>query len=557
MLLNLHVKNLALIDEVDIDFGKGLVVITGETGAGKSLVLGSVNIALGNKVNKDIIRNGKEFALVELTFLADEKVIDKLEEYDINTEDNIVTVSRKITDTRSISKINGETVNVTILKDIMSHLIDIHGQHDHQSLLYKSKHLEILDKYAGEEMTDVLTELSCSYREYNGLIKKVDEFNLDENEKLRELEFAQYEVNEIDDAELINGEDDQLENQYKKVSNGKSIVENLSNIDAIFNDNDGLKDLITKCIQLINEVDAEEVDGIRDELYNIEALLTDTSREVYSQVESFTFNPEELALIEKRLDSINHLKLKYGKTIDDILRYRDEKQSRIDELNNYDANYQKVKDSIENKKKEIIRFCEKASSIRKKAAISLQNKVTQALLDLNFLQVDFHISVDEKDDFNDKGYNEVEFLISTNPGEAARPLGKVASGGELSRIMLALKSILANEDDVDTLIFDEIDTGISGKTASMVAEKLNVISRSRQVICISHLAQIAAMADNHYLIEKNIQDNETFTNISKLDYDKSIEELVRISGGSKDSGSAVSLAKEMKEMADKTKNSLF
>ncbi|MBR3646475.1 MAG: DNA repair protein RecN, partial [Lachnospiraceae bacterium] len=394
------------------------------------------------------------------------------------------------------------------------------------------------------------------YREYNRLCKKLDDFNLDENEKLRELEFAQFEVDEIDNAELVIGEDKELEALYKCVSNGQTIVENLSNIESVFSDNDGLKDLIAKCIQLINEVDVEEVSGIRDELYNIEALMLDTSREVYSQVERFTYDPEELVNTEKRLDTINHLKLKYGNSIEQILDYRDEKQKRIDDLNDYDANYKKATDAIEAKRQEILELCQKASDIRMRVADNLQVDVIKSLQDLNFLHVDFKILVTTKDNFNEKGYNDVEFLISTNPGETVKPLGKVASGGELSRIMLALKSILAGEDDVDTLIFDEIDTGISGKTAAKVAEKLAVISDKRQVICISHLAQIASMADTHYLIDKSVDNNETFTNITQLSYDESINELVRISGGGLDSDSAVSLAKEMKKTADMFKKSM-
>lgn len=555
MLLNLHVKNLALIEEADIDFKEGLVVLTGETGAGKSLILGSVNIALGSKFTKDMIRAGKDFALVELTFSADENSRNILKEFDLNLDEDTITVSRKITDGRSVSKINGETVNVSILKKVMQALVDIHGQHDHQSLLYKNKHLEILDKFAFGKDESILKKVSDKYKEYNRLLDMLKDFNKDDTERTRELEFAQYEVGEIEDAELVEGEDLELEAEYKKSSNGQTVIENLGKINSVFSDNDGIAELIATCISLINDVDSddEEIRNIKDELYNLEALIHDVSREVYDYGNNLSYDPQRIKEIEKRLDVINHLKLKYGKTIEEVIAYRDEKQEIIDSLLHYEDNLNALKQKISECEKELERFCDELSIERKKEALNLEELVKQALNELNFLQVEFKIQVFRKESYGEKGFDDVEFLISTNPGEPARALGKVASGGELSRIMLAIKSILADEDDVGTLIFDEIDTGISGKTAGMVAAKLALISRKRQVICISHLAQIASMADSHYLIEKNINNNETFTKIKKLNYDESIEELVRISDGGQITESAIIHAKEMKDMADRTK----
>lgn len=555
MLLNLHVKNLALIEEVDVDFEKGLIVLTGETGAGKSLILGSINIALGNKATKEIIRQGKDYALVELTFSVDEKSKKKLEEYDINIDDDVITVSRKITDRRSVAKINGETVNVSILRNVMSELVDIYGQHDHQSLLYKNKHLEILDEFASAEIGSLKTNICLKYKEYLLLNEKLKNFEYDEATRMRELELIKFEVDEIDNAELTVGEDEALEVEYKKISNSQNIIENLAGIEQTLSENQGIKDLISSCIALINDVgsDDEKVRSIRDELYNIEALIQDLSREVYDYSVNITINPERLNEIEKRLNLINHLKLKYGNNISEILIYRNKKQEQLDMLLNYEENLYLLKEEISVLEKYITGLCCELSDIRSKAALELEKLVVKALKDLNFLQVDFKIQISRKNSFNENGFDDIEFLISTNPGEPVRSIGKVASGGELSRIMLALKSILANEDNIDTLIFDEVDTGVSGRTAGMVANKLAMISRMRQVICISHLAQIASMADAHYLIEKNIKDNETFTNIVKLSYEESIEELVRISGGSEITESAYIHAKEMKEVADRTK----
>ncbi|MBE5958042.1 MAG: DNA repair protein RecN [Lachnospiraceae bacterium] len=557
MLINLHVKNLALIEEVDIDFDKGLIVLTGETGAGKSLILGSVNIALGNKVSKDIIRAGKDNALVELTFLVDENCRKVLKKYDLDYDSDTVTVSRKITENRSISKINGETVNVIILKEVMSCLVDIHGQHDHQSLLYKSKHLEILDQFAYDDINSLKVEISNKYKEYTDLKKQLEDFDMDENERLRELEFAEFELNEIEDADIYEGEDDELEEEFRRISKSEDVFKSLNNVSEYLTGDRGLSDLAGSAITCINDVSDfdEQINGIKDELYNIESLIKDVSREIYDYSNTLSVDEERVREVEDRLNLINHLKMKYGKTIEAIREYGNEKRKIVDNLTNYESNLNSLKEKIEKSYSEISDLCSKLSKLRQVASAKLESLITEALIELNFLQVDFKISVTRKDDISENGFDDVQFLISTNPGEPPRELGKVASGGELSRIMLAIKSILAGMDDVGTLIFDEIDTGISGVTAAKVANKLAVISRKRQVICISHLAQIAAMADHHYLIEKNIEDNHTYTHISKLDYDESISELVRISGGETVTNSAINHAKEMKELAEKTKKS--
>ncbi|MCR5837144.1 MAG: DNA repair protein RecN [Lachnospiraceae bacterium] len=555
MLINLHVKNLALIEEVDIDFEKGLVVLTGETGAGKSLILGSVNIALGNKVSKEIIRAGKENALVELTFLADDNCKAILQKYDLDYDSDTVTVSRKITENRSVSKINGETVNLSILKEVMTCLVDIYGQHDHQSLLYKSKHLAILDQFASDDICELKNEISLKYKDYMDLKSRLKEFDMDENERVRELEFAEFELNEIEDAAITDGEDFELEEEYKRISKSEDIINSLNTIYDILSKDRGVSELSGTAIGYINDVADfdESLSGIKDELYNIEALVKDVSREIYDYTESLSFDEERVREVEDRLNLINHLKMKYGNSVEEINSYCEEKRKLVERLTNYETGLSDLNNQIDEVYSEITIMCEKLSKLRSVAAVKLEKQITEALVDLNFLQVEFEIQVTRKDSINENGFDDVEFLISTNPGEPPRELGKVASGGELSRIMLAIKSILAGMDDVGTLIFDEIDTGISGVTAAKVANKLAVISRKRQVICISHLAQIAAMADYHYLIEKNIQNNQTFTNISKLDYDESINELVRISGGETITDSALSHAKEMKELAEETK----
>ncbi|WP_278712565.1 DNA repair protein RecN [Eubacterium ventriosum] len=562
MLLNLHVKNLALIEEVDVDFEKGLIVLTGETGAGKSLILGSVNIALGNKASKDMIRKGTDYSLVELTFSVSENCAKQLKKYDIYMEeDNIITVTRKISEGRSISKINGETVNIKTLKNVMSLLIDIHGQHDHQSLLYTKNHLDILDKFAKDSILELKEQIKEEYSRYTKLIKKLEEFNIDEGQKSREIEFAEYEVNEIESANLKPEEDVQVEEEFKKLSNSKEIVSALSEIyNALsYETAGGLGDIINKAVMDINSIKGmdEKISQFQTELYDIDNLCRELTSQIYDYNSGMDFNPEYVREVEERLDVINHLKLKYGNSIEEILRYKEEKEEYLEKLNNMTDEMESVKNQISELEGTLNNLCTKLSEQRKKAAKELEVLVKQALVDLNFIAVEFEIQITRKESIGENGFDNVEFMISTNPGESVKPLVKVASGGELSRIMLAIKSILATEDDIDTLIFDEIDTGISGQTAMKVAEKMAKISRNHQVICISHLSQIAAMADSHYLIKKTADENSTTTSIKKLTRQQSIEELVRINGGSGITEAGLIHATEMKDMADRTKSNLF
>lgn len=561
MLINLHVKNLALIQEVDVDFKNGLIVLTGETGAGKSLILGSVNIALGNKVSKDMIRTGAEFSIVELTFSVKDEIIKKIKDMDIYVgEDNTVTVTRKISEGRSVSKINGETVNIHTLKEVMGMLVDIHGQHDHQSLLYPQNHLKILDKYAKDQIAGEKRELKELYAEYVILQKKLENYDMDEAKRAREIEFAEYEVNEINLADLKPDEDIQLEEEFKKLSGSQEISAGLAEVYQYLNyeSDNGAGSLIGRAVSRINSFKGfdDKVEQFRETICDIDSLCRDLTGEIVDYSNSLDYDPAYVKEVEDRLDTINHLKLKYGRTIEEILKYRDEKQNYLENLKNYDDEKEKIKEQSARLENQMQQVCEELSVKRRKAALILEELVIKALTDLNFLSVSFKIDIQKKENFSENGYDHVEFMISTNPGEPLKPLAKVASGGELSRIMLAVKSILATEDEIETLIFDEIDTGISGKTASMVAEKLAKISVNHQVVCISHLAQIAAMADSHYLIEKKLENDATFTNIYPLRRDESVRELVRMNGDGTITNAAMSHAMEMKDMADRTKSNL-
>lgn len=553
MLQNLHVKNLALIDEAEVEFSNGLNILTGETGAGKSIILGSINLALGQKVPKEMLKDNEQSALVELIFsVDDEKVFKKLEEYDIDASDGMVILSRKITSGKAVARINGEAVPTMVLKEIASLLIDIHGQHEHQSLLSKRKHLDILDAYAKNELGSKKQELYVKYREYRSLKEEWEHSNVDIEERKRELSFLEYEVKEIEEAKLVAGEDEELEQEFKRFSNGRKIIEAVSHAnEAVAGEGESASELIGRALREISMVSSYDkaIEELEGQLIEIENLLHDFNHGLSSYISDADFDEETFYHIEKRLDIINHLKSKYGNSIDEILSVCEEKNQRIAVLNDYDTYLEKLNTSLKEKEAEVKKLCDEISAIRKSKAKVLCEAIKQALTDLNFLDVIFTMEFLEAAEFGANGYDEPEFMISTNPGEPVKPLGKVASGGELSRIMLAIKTVMADADEIETLIFDEIDSGISGRTAQMVAEKMSLLGKNHQIICITHLPQIAAMADEHYLIQKSVDNGKTYTNIHKLNNDESVLELARMLGGVEITDAVVKNAQEMKELA--------
>ena len=551
MLQNLHVKNLALIDETEVEFGPGLNILSGETGAGKSIIIGSINLALGEKVQKEMLRDNGESALVELIFFVeDADTIEAIRALDIEMEDDTVILSRKITGGRAIGRINGEAVSASKMKAVASLLIDIHGQHEHQSLLSKKKHLEILDTFAKESLGDKKEKLAQCYQEYRKLKDELEHANLDGEERARELSFLEYEVKEIEDAQLTVGEDEELEAVFRKYSNGKKIMDAVGAANAATSEDDeSASERIGRALRELSSVSAydERVKEMEEQLTEIDNLLSDFNHELASYLSDEEFDEETFYETEKRLDLINHLKSKYGNTIADILKYGEEKAERITVLNDYDAYLAGLQKNVSEKEKQLEQLSRKVSDIRKKESKKLTESIKNALLDLNFLDVQFMMEFAEID-YTANGIDDAQFLISTNPGEPVKPLGKVASGGELSRIMLAIKTVMAS-DKIGTLIFDEIDSGISGRTAQMVSEKMNALGRSHQIICITHLPQIAAMADSHFLIEKSVENQATVSKIHKLTDEESVEELARMLGGVEITDTVLENAREMKQMA--------
>ena len=554
MLQNLHVKNLALIEESEVEFSKGLNILTGETGAGKSIIIGSINLALGQKVSKEMLKENGETAFVELVFsVENDKVRTKLKEMDVEIEDDgIVILSRKITSGKAIARINGEAVSATKLKAVSSLLIDIHGQHEHQSLLSKKTHLDILDAYAKNELTELKERLKEEYLEYKKLKEEWEHSNMDIEERKREVSFLEYETNEIEEAQLCIGEDEELEEAFKRFSNRRKIMESVNlAYEATGGDGESASAFIGRALREVSLVSGydKQIEELENQLYDIENLLHDFNHELSSYISGADFDEETFYKIEKRLDMINHLKSKYGNSIETILNVYEEKCQRIRMLNDYDEYLHKLSASLKEAEQKVQKLCEAISKIRKKQAKKLCEAISLALKDLNFLDVIFEMEFGNPVAYSANGYDEPEFMISTNPGEPIKPLGKVASGGELSRIMLAIKTIMADADEIESLIFDEIDSGISGRTAQMVAEKMNVLGRNHQIICITHLPQIAAMADGHFLIEKKVENSETHSNIYQLKEEESILELARMLGGVEITDAVIQNAKEMKELA--------
>ena len=554
MLQNLHVKNIALIDETEVDFGQGLNILTGETGAGKSILLGSVGLALGGKYSSDLLRNGAENGLVELTFSVDDgQIRQKLEEMDIIPDDGMVTLTRKFTGSRSISRINGETVNTGKLKEAAELLIDIHGQHDNKTLLQRKNHLVLLDLFGRKEIAPIKSEMSKCYKEYRAICKKAEETSLNDEERRRELSLYEFEVHEIEEAALRENEDEELEETYRRMTESRKITDAVALTYRYTCEDSSANagDCLTRAIRAFREAAEfdEEGDRLCALLMDVDSLLNDFNRELSEYASKFEFSEEEFKETEERLNLINHLKAKYGSSVSDVLAYCESKRHRIEQLNDYDAYIKQIEEEKEKALKKVERVTKKLHDVRNRYKTVFADEICIHLKELNFLDTRFEIHLKDAGQFSANGKDEAEFYLALNPGEPVKPLENIASGGELSRIMLAIKTVLADAEDTPTLIFDEIDAGISGVTAAKVGEKLKLIGKSRQVICITHLSQIAAVADSHFLIEKSAENESVKTRIRLLNEEDSVKELARILGGDKITSSIMESAREMKEMA--------
>ena len=555
MLLSLHVKNLALIEEEEVTFTDGLNILTGETGAGKSIILGSVNLALGGKADKSIIRTGAEYALIEMVFLIDnENQVRKLEQMDLPApEDGTVLIKRKILPGRSICSVCGESVTLRQLREIAELMIDVYGQRENQKLLRREAQMLTVDEYAGEEASRLIERTAESYKKWKSLREAWEKDDLDDSARKREADLLAYECREIEEAALREGEDEELESRYRLLENFRKISEAAGQAGILTGGGDhSAEEAIDRAARELSSVSGidPQLDSLADELAEVESLLSDFTRALNDYLRELTFDPAEFAQIRDRLDLINHLKDKYGRYIAGIEKAFEERQERLSFLEDYENERKKIRKEMQKEYETLIGLCAELSTVRRKAAAEFSKKLKEALLDLNFPQVEFESRITSGEEhLTANGYDRLAFYISMNPGEAPRPLEQIASGGELSRIMLGMKTVFAGKDEIHTFIFDEIDAGISGMTAWKVAEKMGRLAADHQILCITHLPQIASMQDSHYLIAKESADGRTMTHIRRLSEEESDCEVARLLGSDRLTDAALENAREMKKMA--------
>lgn len=549
MLCELYIENLAVIEKASIKFDKGLNVFTGETGAGKSIVIDAINAVLGQRTSKEIVRHDKQKAIITAIFNElNQTVLDKLSYYGYDVLDDELIISREISaDSKSSARIMGRPVTVSILKEIGTELINIHGQHDNQILLSPEKHIDILDKYG--DFSDLLDKYYECYKNVVMIKREMKKITLDEHEKQQKIDLLTYQTNEINNAKLVIGEDEKLELKLLKIKNKAKIISSLQSALNLLNgyDSDGgaveLCKVATKSIEDITDCFEPSVD-IYSRLEGLSAELEELSLEISSQLDDFDYNQNMVDIVESRLDEIHKLKRKYGDSIEDILSFSEKAQNELDQL---EFSNKRLLELNEQAKKEYDLLIDYANKITKKRLDVAKRFVDSIKTELEFLDMpNVRVEVKrEKVKPNSKGQDSIEFLISTNKGEPPKPIAKIASGGELSRIMLAIKNTLADKDEIDTLIFDEIDTGVSGRAAQKIGLKLSQAARNRQIISVTHLAQIAALADHHFLIEKQSDENNTYTNINKLSYEGRINEVARIMSTDKITDLMLKNAKDM------------
>ena len=557
MLDSIQVKNVALIDAAEVEFEKGLNILTGETGAGKSILLSSVQLALGAKADKSLIRQGAEYASVTLSFSPSKAQREQLHNLDIDCEDDILILQRRIYPTKSVCKINGETVVQKTMQSVAELLIDIHGQREHQAVLKASVQEEMLDAYCMDAILADLEKTKLLYQEYKDLEKQLLDLEGQDTNRERELDFARFELDEIQKAELKLHEDEELQEQYERLSNAKKIKDSVGNAnDVLCSSNQSILNslsLVLRDLSQVKDYDAE-LAQVYSQLSDVENSLQDCGHFLDRYLDRFGLESGDLAAVTERLNLINHLKDKYGNSLEDILQYAEDLSDKIEQIENREQYLIDKQKELEKLKAEYESYSQKLHKMRAKMAKDLSDKMMQALADLNFEQCRFEVECEyRKDQMKKNGCSYITFMISLNRGEPLKPLAAVASGGELSRIMLAFKSVFADKDQTETLVFDEIDAGISGKTAWKVSEKLAVLRNNHQVICITHLPQIAAMADVHFCIEKSSSDERTSTTVEKLDENESIAEIGRLLGTDQLTDAVLQNALEMKNMAKQTK----
>ena len=554
MLEHLHIKNVALIRESEISFGEGLNILTGETGAGKSMVIDSLQFALGGRAGKDFLRHGEKMASVEALFAVQSRSLqEKLEENGIEPEeDGSVLITRTLSETgKSVCRVNGSTVTVGMLKEFAEDLIDIYGQHEHQSLLNPSKHIRLLDRFCGAGFGDAMEEYKASFSALKEIDKQLDALMGNESQREQRMDILSFQKDEMEAAAIKAGEEEDLLEQKKRLGSmeklmrltGESIALLYDGNDRMPSACDQLGDALSK-LQEAAEYD-HTLTPFADALADAYAAVEDTARELKREADKQENDPEALEQIEERLQIIYKLKRKYGGTVEAVLAFYDKVVEELDFLANSNEKVAELMAIREKEQKKLTAYAETLTARRKDTAEQVAEQIETALRDMEMKDARFHIQIDEKSDWTADGKDKVEFLISANAGESLKPLAKIASGGEMSRVMLALKTVLVDADDIGTFIFDEIDTGVSGRTARKVGEKMRFLGGRRQILCITHLPQIAAMADSHFLIEKESDGEETTTKVTPLTEEGSVGEVARLMGGSDVTETTLAAAREL------------
>lgn len=548
MLFNLSIENVALIKKADINFSDGFSVLTGETGAGKSILIGSVNMLLGERAGKDLIRHGESYAYVEGLFYVDDDAKNDLRALDIEPdEDGSLIVSRKLSaDGKNICKAGGKTVPVAILREIGRNLINVHGQHDNQALLDAKCHINFLDAYCTKEHCALFEEYSLVYAELNECKRELNSLDVDETEKLRKIDILEFEIEEILNAEITVGEEEELKTKRNFIKNREHFTKNCAGALAVLyeNEEETAYNLVSQASRFIDKIGDESLGEISEKvneiLYGIEDLVADLRR----QFDKVNLDEMSLDEIEERLDVIYRLKRKYGNSEEDILKYLDNAQKELDNITFADAKKAELEKKVIELMENAVNIAKKISKVRKANAKMIEEEVNAQLSELDMSGACFSVSFEEHE-LCKNGIDKVEFLISTNPGEPQKPLTKIISGGELSRIMLAMKNVLTAGDSAGTLIFDEIDTGISGVAAGKVGIKLAEIANKKQVICVTHLPQIAALSDDHFKIAKKSNEDKTNTYITRLSQEEKIKQIAHMISGDETSQTSIAQAEEM------------
>ena len=565
MLTDLVIENFALIKNIDLEFSQGLNIFTGETGSGKSTIINALDMLLGARASKDYIRHGEEQAVIGACFdiKNNQEVKDKAKELGISlSQDNNLVLRREINrSANNKSRVNGQIVTLELTRKLSRSLIDIQGQHEYQSLLSSQEQLELLDEFKGAEIAEYKDKLASVVEELKAKQNKLDNLTQDQRERERRIDLLKFQLNEIEEADLEIGEDEALGEEKKRLNNAEAISETVNEAyQSIYESDMHQSGLLDELNQLLKELKNlpiidEDLEDIIDLLEKVSYDLEEVSFQLSDYQNNIEFNEQRLEKIIEKLDLINNLKRKYGDTIKEILTYKSDIEEELDELKNSKELKSELKAEIEKLKAEYFALAEQISQLRKEVAANIEERVLEQLDDLSMSEVKFEINFSETNNFSAAGKDKVDFLIATNPGAELKKLAKIASGGELSRVMLALKSITADLDELSTLVFDEIDAGIGGRVAKLVAEKLVFLTKNHQVLCITHLPQITCMADHHYLIKKEISDNSAQTTAQILDKEAQTKELARMLAGNINE-TTISHAQELIKQAEEKKDTL-